>query len=191
MSDRAWRENRLQRLALGCVLHPTSHLTKKALLNSGTPPVALALPKTSLKDVAEAAIPLAAWTTINRDKKIRDFLRKGQVAQTVQFLNRMAVNYPTDPRIWIYLAEMRLYHDRDYPAARVACRAAFEACNIARTQLQKLVNAGYHHEDKLHRLDLIWLHVCFPSLSLCFACSAHLWTWCSLAAIHTQLGLLE
>ena len=87
------------------------------------------------------------------------------------------MNYPTDPRIWLFLAEMRLYHDRDYPAARVACRAAFEACSIARMQLQSIINAGYHHEDKLHRLDLIWLHVRAPNVSY-IADRIHGWSNC-------------
>lgn len=159
MSDRAWRVNKRQRLALGCLRHPSSQLTREMLASSGVPPVGKTLPRTSLADVATAAVPIAAWNRRERDDLIRSLLRKGEVKRALTLLRRLAVNYPTDPRTWIALAELRLFYDADVGAARVRCRAALEALSISRSQLKSLISLGHDHSDKLRRLDLIKVHV--------------------------------
>lgn len=159
MSDKAWRVNKRQRLALGCLRHPTSQLTREMLKSSGTPPVAETLPRTSLSDIAQAALPLAAWNTRNRDDLVRSMLHKGEVAQAKRFLQRLAVNYPTDPRTWISLAELRLFYEADYAAARIRCRAAIEALNISESQLNSIISLGHDHSDRLVGLCLIRVHV--------------------------------
>lgn len=160
MSDRAWRVNKRQRLALGCLRHPNSQLTKAMLASSGAPPVGKTLPRTSLADVATAAVPIAAWNRRERDDLVRSLLRKGEVKRALTLLRKLAVNYPTDPRTWIALAELRLFYDADVAAARVRCRAALEALNISRSHLKSLISLGHDHSDKLRRLDLIKVHVC-------------------------------
>lgn len=164
MSDRAWRINKRQRLALGCLRHPASQLTKATLAESGRPPVAKTLPRTSLADVATAAVPLAAWNRRGRDDLVRDLLRQGNVNRAVDLLHRLAVNYPTDPRTWVALAELRLFYDADVAAARVRCRAALEALCISRSQLKSIISLGHDHTDKLIRLDLIQVHVRHPRI---------------------------
>eukprot|EP00892_Ulva_mutabilis_P005765 jgi/Ulvmu1/3560/UM166_0014.1 len=158
VSDKAWRVNKRQRLALGCLRHPNSQLTRDMLASSGTPPVAETLPRTSLAEVATAAVPIAVWNTRNRDDLVRGMLRKGDAAPARSFLHRLAVNYPTDPRTWIALAELRLFYDADYAGARVRCRAAIEALNISESQLQSIVSLGHDHSDKMIRLGLIRVH---------------------------------
>lgn len=162
MSDRAWRVNKRQRLALGCLRHPGSQLTKAALADSGLPPVAQTLPRTSLADVAVAAVPLAAWNRIGRDSFLQGLLRRGALERALELMQRLAVNYPSDPRPWIALAEQRLFYEADTAGSRVRCRAALEALTISRSQLQSLISLGHDHSDKLICLDMIQVHVWPP-----------------------------
>jgi hypothetical protein len=169
LSVRAHKRNRVQRAALGLLCHPTSGTTLAGL--SATPRRVLGSdPRGHLSTAQHAELTVLAMPPACEDRPVRaDALRQhvstGNIRRAVREAERHARCYPTDPRPWLVLAELRCVYERRYARARGVLRAALEARDICELQLAAIEEAGGHDlgNGPSQRLATLRIQVCCPT----------------------------
>jgi hypothetical protein len=113
-------------------------------------------------ELAVLALPPACEDRPRRAEQLRARVARGDVRGALREAERHARNYPTDPRTWLALAELRCVYERQYGRARSLLRAALEAHAICALQLGAIEQSGGHPfgAGPSQRLAMQRVHVC-------------------------------